>query len=538
MLNSRTLPSSDITPPQPFGSLGPPPLRGKNPGSFTGLKIALFVIMFASGMWYGVKRLAHVPADGPAAAHASLLRPTTKPIVPAVEKATSPVHASIASTQPASVATTPKSMTAQQLFAYASPAVVKIIVSDKNDRPICQGSGFFVNDQGFVITNFHVIAGGSKAKILLSSGISEDVVGVCGATQTVDLALLQTNHHSRTVLPLHAGNSEPIGAQVYAIGSPLSMTNTLSSGLVSGYRLMGFVPCIQTTAAISPGSSGGPLLNDRGEVIGVTSMTRLGGQELNFAINALEVQYLVAHPTAVRPLDSLPQAAKAPQNGSIIEAMILNLGGKPREALAMMMRLKDQFGKEEIYWEKLALVYASLNDPENVIASYQSAIAIDANIPYVYIQLGLQLEALKRYPQAFEAFRKASTLGSKDPSVYSHAGWCCYRMNDAAKAETFFKYSIKLGTHSPATYAMLADAQSAQGRPRDAVATLEDALKLDFTDPYVQCDLGDQYRKLGQLDQAAAHYTAATRYDPRGKYGRYARAALLDLPQGTASATH
>jgi tetratricopeptide (TPR) repeat protein len=534
MLNSSSPPPSDIPPQNRFGSLGPPPLPGKTSDPFAGLKIALFVVLFGTGMWCGVKNLLHYTA-GPSAARASAVKPTTKPLLATVEKSGVSASAAAATTQPAA-ASKLKLMTAQQLFAYASPAVVKIIVFDKNDRPIGQGSGFFVNDHGSVITNFHVIDGASKAKIQLSDGTSDDVVGICGATQTVDLALLQTNHHSRFVLPLHAGNPVPIGAQAYAIGSPLNMTNTLSAGLVSGYRLMQGVPCIQTSAAISPGSSGGPLLNDRGEVLGVIKMYASAGQELNFAINAIEVQYLVTHPTPVRPLDSLPQTAKTPQNGSIVEAMILNLGGKPREALTMMLRLKDQFGKEEIYWEKLALVYESLNEPESVIASYQSAIAIDPNIPDVYCRLGLQLERLKRYPQAFEVFRKASTLGSKDPSVYSHAGWCCYRMNDPAKAETFFKYSIKLGTTAPGTYAMLADAQSAQGRPRDAVATLEEALKLDFTDPYVQCDLGDQYRKLGEFDKAVAHYTAATRYDPRGKYGRYARAVLADLSRARTSA--
>jgi S1-C subfamily serine protease len=508
----------------------------QSPARWTALKASAYGLGLIFGLWRGLHAYNHLHADFPAVAHASAvsIRPTNLSInidnLPAAVPTTSPV------TQPAIVFTKPKSMTAEQLFAYASPGVVKIIVSDKNDRPISQGSGFFVNTTGLVATNFHVIAGGFKATVLVPNGISRDIIGVRGASEKIDLALLQTDIHPGVVLPLRAGNPEPIGAAAFAIGNPLGMTNTLSAGLISGYRDIDAVPCIQTSAPISPGSSGGPLLNDRGEVLGVTSMTLADGQQLNFAITASQVRSLIAQNDDPRPLTSISLTAKVSDAESVAQASALLAAGKPRDALAILLRLQSQNPKDVRYWEALAAIYVVLNEPENAINACQSGIAIDPSIPALHATLGFELFTLKRWPEAFDAFKKSSELGTKDWDVYAHAGTCCRKMNDPVRAESFYKYAIKLGVPTTVTYGLLANTQATLGHPQDAIATLEDALKLDPTDPHVYSDLGDLHRKLGEIDQATANYTNALRYDPRGQFGRHARAALTDLATKTTPA--
>jgi Flp pilus assembly protein TadD len=431
-----------------------------------------------------------------------------------------------------------RAMTPQQLFAFASPGVVKIVVTDKLDRPISQRSGFFVNRAGLVATNFHVIAGGSKATILLPDGTSGEVEGVLNASEKVDLALLQTPLRPSVVLRLKDGNPEPIGASAFAIGSPLGLTNTLSAGLISGYRLANDVPVIQTTAAISPGSSGGPLLNNRGEVLGITALTLVDGQEMNFAIQASEVRSLMARGDSTHPLASLAAASKAEESESVVRAGQLLANGKPRDALAMMLRMQSQHPDDVKYWEGLAAIYDGLNEPQNAIDACRKGIALDPGIPALHTIMGRELVKLRKWPEAFAALKQASDLGTKDWSVYADAGMCCAHMNQHAKAETFFKYAIKLGVPNTATYGLLASTQTKLGRPRDAVATLEEALKFDPTDPPVHCYLGDLYTRLGELDNAAAHYTSAARFDPSGQWGRAARAALADLAQRTGSTAH
>jgi tetratricopeptide (TPR) repeat protein len=93
------------------------------------------------------------------------------------------------------------------------------------------------------------------------------------------------------------------GANVYAIGSPRGLVNTLSTGIISGVR-QGPIgkKMLQTTASISPGSSGGPLLNDRGEVVGVTTLSQIDGQQLNFAVTATEIDRLLKLPPINRDL--------------------------------------------------------------------------------------------------------------------------------------------------------------------------------------------------------------------------------------------
>lgn len=141
------------------------------------------------------------------------------------------------------------------------------------------GSGFFVSDQGYIITNNHVVAGTKDVKIILSDGTQENA-SIVGTDQYSDIAVLKTNGRVPAVATL--GNSDLLkpGESVIAIGSPLGdFKNTVTVGVVSatgrtidtgqGYEIEGL---IQTDAAINQGNSGGPLVNLAGEVIGINNL--------------------------------------------------------------------------------------------------------------------------------------------------------------------------------------------------------------------------------------------------------------------------
>lgn len=188
-------------------------------------------------------------------------------------------------------------LTAQSLFARSAPAVVRVTVRDAELREIGLGSGFFIKPDGTLITNCHVIAGAKFAAVLLPTGATLFVDGVLASDEDNDLAVLKVNGTDLPYLSLaDPGEIPGVGARVYAIGNPQGLTNTLSEGLVSGVRKnpLGEVIAVQTSAAISPGSSGGPLLDSNGRVVGVTTASLGEGQNLNFAVPCSSVRSVLA----------------------------------------------------------------------------------------------------------------------------------------------------------------------------------------------------------------------------------------------------
>lgn len=159
------------------------------------------------------------------------------------------------------------------------------------------GSGFIIDNQGFIITNYHVIAGQENIAVSMSNGdkYQADIVSL---VKFKDLALLKINLSKTPALRLGNPDSIRIGDPVYALGAPVGLQQTVTKGIVSAIRLMPApynslekIKFIQTDAAINPGNSGGPLINQNGEVIGVNNqkIVKEGVEGINFAISIEEV---------------------------------------------------------------------------------------------------------------------------------------------------------------------------------------------------------------------------------------------------------
>lgn len=139
---------------------------------------------------------------------------------------------------------------------------------------------------GVVVTNYHVISEGSSAVVKLPDGAFYLVDGVLASDKTRDIAVIKAHGQSFRTLTLGNSDRVQVGQEVVAIGNPLSMESTVSNGIVSGIRVIEEEggKFLQITAPISPGSSGGPLFNMAGEVVGITTAGLKGGENLNFAI--------------------------------------------------------------------------------------------------------------------------------------------------------------------------------------------------------------------------------------------------------------
>jgi hypothetical protein len=167
-------------------------------------------------------------------------------------------------------------------------------MEDENNQPYSLGSGFIVAD-GIVVTNHHVIDStfGGKVKVI-GEERSYRINGVFAKDPLHDLALLDVPELHAPPLSIDI-TEVMVGDKLYAIGNPLGLEGTLSEGIVSGVREFGKDRILQISAPISPGSSGGAVLNEYGEIVGVAVATLQGGQNLNFAIPSQYVKDLISN---------------------------------------------------------------------------------------------------------------------------------------------------------------------------------------------------------------------------------------------------
>lgn len=184
------------------------------------------------------------------------------------------------------------------LYAKAKDSVVTILTFDANRAPLGQGSGFIVA-KNRVVTNYHVVVGSTSASIVFSDGSIGVIGSVIAGSGPKDLVIVETETGNRPILALGDELQLKVGETVYAIGSPKGLSTSLSSGLVSAFRQDEGQFLIQITAAIAPGSSGGPLLNSQGLVVGVTT-SRLRDGTFSFAMGAGDVSHLIKAPLGVK----------------------------------------------------------------------------------------------------------------------------------------------------------------------------------------------------------------------------------------------
>ncbi|MCW5554893.1 MAG: trypsin-like peptidase domain-containing protein [Verrucomicrobiae bacterium] len=190
--------------------------------------------------------------------------------------------------------------TVRDLVNQLGEAVVQV------RTPGSLGSGFFINEEGFLITNFHVIEGESQISIEVYHQRNGQLerqsykqVRIVAMNKFNDLALLKIDDQDAPrfkFVPFGSADGLAVGERVFAIGSPLGLERTVTEGILSTRtRQIAGSLYLQTTTQINPGNSGGPLFNLSGEVVGVTNMKITAGEGLGFAIPVESVRYFLDH---------------------------------------------------------------------------------------------------------------------------------------------------------------------------------------------------------------------------------------------------
>ena len=378
-----------------------------------------------------------------------------------------------------SITTGASALTTEQLAEKALAATVSLEMKDSTGTTLSFGSGFFVKPNQ-IATNFHVIAGARQGTAkLVGKDTQYQIEGIVATDKENDLAVLKVTAYGVTPLSLGDSDTVKIGAKVYVAGNPKGLEGTFSDGLISR-RESYPKKRLQMTAPISPGSSGGPVLNSRGEVIGISVAVHraLDAQNLNFAIPS---NYLKALLTKARPPKPLSG------NSQSISAETYFLRGNAKYDLGL-------------YHE--------------AISDYDKAIRLKPDDAKAYGNRGLAKYNLKKYFAAIADYDTAIRLNPDDANPYIGRGNAKSRLKQDAAAIADYDTAIRLNPDDAATYYNRGLAQADLEQYFAAIADYDTAIRLkpDYAKAYYARGLAKAHLK--QDAAAIADYDTAIRLKP------------------------
>lgn len=418
------------------------------------------------------------------------------------------------------------------LFAQASPSVVRIVTRDEDFHVTGFGSGFFVSKDGLIVTNYHVIRGAIFASAVRSDGSTVFVEGLLASDPKADLALLKVTGSKLPALAVGDVTPPKIGTKVFAIGNPEGLTNTLSEGLISGVRDWSEgVTAVQTTAPISHGSSGGPLMTADGTVVGVTAAFKADGQSLNFAIAASAVRKLIESQGDLHRLASAGMAPLSAEQTKAFNGVWDALDDKHYDDCAQRLDdLRAGHASDPIFWLARGQLENARNHEDECVRAFRKAIELNPKFQPAWICLALAYAKYKHYDPAIDALEEARRLNPDSPTSWDLEGLIYAMGGRTEKSLDCFREALRVMPNDALGLAGSGHAYCVLRQYSQAVSPCKKAIALrpGFARPYV--DLGVAYSHLGRYREATDCWQTAARLDPRGPAGRDARNLLLGPP--------
>jgi tetratricopeptide (TPR) repeat protein len=373
-----------------------------------------------------------------------------------------------------------------ELVKRIKPSAVAIETFDARGNTLSRGSGFFVAPDR-IITNRHVIDRSSRVEVHLVDGKKFTVKGVLAVDGEGDLALLQVDVPRELASPLPIVRAVPQeGEFVVVIGNPFGLEGSVSNGIVSAVReISGYGKIIQITAPISPGSSGSPVVNMLGQVIGVATLQAAEGQSLNFAV----------------PADRITQL----KVGDLQTVSNVTAEGNRNKRTAA----------ERSYAQGLAQL--SLDDYAKALPYFEHATEIDPNYAEAWYQAGYCYGILGRHNEALKASRQAAKLRPDWAETYVNIGASSYALGQYKDAADAYKQAVKLDDSNAEIQYALGLTYGKLNRTDEEILAYKRALALKPDHANSIEKLGAAYFKQKRFGDAAAEYDQLKTYKPDDK---------------------
>ena len=397
---------------------------------------------------------------------------------------------------PAKVALTPS-----QVFEKVKDSILVVKTLDAQGKVKVQGSGVLL-PSGKIATNCHVVEGG--ASYLVGRGKELVRATLYAEDGDNDICLLDAKGITGEPVQLGKAAGLRVGDPVYAVGAPRGLELSLSDGIVA--QLWGGPPpLIQTTAAISPGSSGGGLFDREGRFVGLTTFYLEGGQNLNFAIPVECIgEVKPGRKTATeghRRTEWLKRATalgqmkdwqglldwswkwtkNEPTNDQAWFSLGLAYGELKRhnnaiETFRQALRINPEYAGS---WSNLGLAYANLNRYDDAINAYRQALRIDPELAIAWYNLGVAYSNLKRYNNAIETFRQALRINPEDAGAWFNLGNTYYNLNLYNDAIEAYRQALRINPEYAGAWNNLGNTYALSGNRTAALDAVRELRRLD-----------------------------------------------------------
>ncbi len=393
-----------------------------------------------------------------------------------------------------------------ELVKKTKPAVVLIQTFDKDNKPLAQGSGFFVNNKDHIVTNHHVLEGAYRATVKTSSGMEYPVEGIIAKNTDADIVKLVVNIPDANTPFLNLSEIVPSeGQDIVVIGNPLGLESSVSAGIVSAVRdIPAFGKIIQITASVSPGSNGSPVINSKGEVIGIAALIVTSDQNLNFAIPSDKI--IALKETSQTPVFN---ALAADSN----DAQLFYRNGLKElwqknwsAALTFFQKAIEKNPQDSNVWFQVGYCYGKLGRSQDAIESFKRAIRIKPDYAEAHNNLGVVYGELGRWQEAIESCKQAIRIKPDFAEAHYILGVAYGKLECYQDAIESYKQAIRIKPDLTKAHSNLGAAYGKIGRYQDEIESYKQAIKIEPDYAVAHSNLGVAYLLVGDKGSALEEY--------------------------------
>ena len=372
-------------------------------------------------------------------------------------------------------------LTASQVYEQVKDSVVVVKAFDQTDKPVGLGSGVML-PSGDVITNYHVVKTGVRYTV--GQGKQTAPATLKAGDPKKDLCLLTAP--GLTAKPARLGQAArlKVGEPVYAVGAPQGLELSLSEGIVSQLR-GGPPPLIQTTVAISGGSSGGGLFNAEGELVGITTFYLKDGQSLNFALPVEWIGEVAGKIIRDRPRGEAPVAPEP--------------GARPQAG-----------------WEDRGRALGKARDWPGLLAHSRRWTQAEPGNDSAWFNLGVAYGELSLYRESIEALRESLRLKPDDAMAWFNLGNAYLNLGRYRESIEACREALRLKPNFDFAWYILGNAYGALGRNPEAIKAYRECLRLKPDDADAWHNIALNYAASGNRSAALEAVKQLRRYDPQG----------------------
>lgn len=404
------------------------------------------------------------------------------------------------------------------MIRRVEPSIVVLLTYNREGKFVGQGSGFFLTQEGDVITNYHVLKGASRAEVRMSDGSVYPVNKIVAEDEEGDLIRVSTNVPQNFVRPLRIRAFSPeVGERIIVMGTPLGLEKTVSDGIVSAVRdIPQFGRIIQVTAPISPGSSGSPVVSMNGEVIGVVSFFLMPGQNLNFAIPGDRIAKLT--PADGKTLSEREEVKEEERHAIAGKFYSMGRGFLSAEDYERAIPFFVEAARRnpnflEAFFQ-IGYCLGKLGRYSDAIGPYLEAIRIEPNDFDTYNNLCVAFGMVRRYDDAMKACGEAIRIKEDLSEAYNNLGWVYHKIGRYPEAIESCKQAIRLKPDLAMAHYNLGNNYLALKKFEEAIESFKQAIRIRFDYAEGHMNLGAAYNQRGRYEEAIDSYRQAVQIKP------------------------